>query len=533
MNLVNLSLGERWQAWAAEAPDREALTTVHGRHTRCELLHQAQGLAHALKEAGVQAGERVALVLGNSHQAIGAVMACNLLGAVFMPLHPRQPVHKRLQALQHTQPTALLWHAQQVPGWERQAAAAAAALPTLCGQWVAEPAQGTGPRNQEPALPWPLPSAAPFSAAPRKPNALAALMHTSGSTGQPKGVMWNHENIQANLAAMHSILPLSERDVVFCGLPLSFGYGLYQWLQAFTSGARLVLAREFAFPAAVLDTLARERVTVLPVVPTMLAMLLQLRDLSPWNLSALHTITCAGAALAVPMQAKAAKRFPQARILPLYGLTECQRISHLPPPHAAAHAGSVGQGVQGLAWWLEDDAGQRLPATDSEGELVVSGPQVMLGYWGQPEATAEVLRQNPATGLRQLRTGDLFRTDAQGFLHHLGRRDDVVKCRGEKVALREVEEALAELEGVQAVAVKAVPDALWGHALLAYVVPVPGTTLTPKQVLMHSKRRLEQHQVPKWVQFLNHLPTTDTGKILRAALPDPTDDARPSRPPCS
>jgi long-chain acyl-CoA synthetase len=532
MNLAHLGLAERWQAWAAQAPDHEALITAQGRHRRGELLAHAQGVAQALHQAGVQPGDRVALVLGNSLEAVGSVMACNLLGAVFMPLPPHQPAHKRLLVLQHTLPAAVLWHAQQVPDWEAQARAAAAALPALRGQWLAEPGREEAAATHAPAQPWPLPSVAAFHAAPPGPQALAGLMHTSGSTGQPKGVMWSHENLQANLAAIQSILPLTGRDVVFCGLPLSFGYGLYQMLQAFTCGARLVLARDVAFPAAVLDTLARERVTVLPAVPTMLSMWLQLRDLSPWDLSALHTITCAGAALAVPTQAEAAKRFPQARIVPMYGLTECQRISHLPPQHAAAHPGSVGQGVPGLAWWLESDTGQRLPATDSEGELVVSSPQVMLGYWGQPEATAAVLRQDPATGLRQLRTGDLFRTDTQGFLHHLGRRDDVVKCRGEKVALREVEEALAELEGVQAVAVKAVPDALWGHALLACVVPLPGAKLTPKQVLLHGRRRLEQHQVPKWVHFLNHLPTTDSGKILRSALPDPPHDARPSRPPC-
>jgi acyl-CoA synthetase (AMP-forming)/AMP-acid ligase II len=192
-------------------------------------------------------------------------------------------------------------------------------------------------------------------------------------------------------------------------------------------------------------------------------------------------------------------------------------VTYLPPEMLDSRPTSVGRGMPNVEVWLTDERGSRLPF-GSTGELVVRGQNVMRGYWNKPEASGQRLRKDRVSGDMILYTGDIFRTDGEGWLYFVGRTDDIIKSRGEKVSPREVENAIHYLEGIADVAVVGVPDEVLGEAIKAFVVLREGVELTEREVILHCRALLEGHLVPKHVSFVAVLPTTDTGKISKRML---------------
>jgi len=344
---------------------------------------------------------------------------------------------------------------------------------------------------------------------------LACLVYTSGTTGEAKGVMSDHSNVVFASGSIIEYLENRESDIIINVLPLSFDYGLYQLLMTFRFGGTLVLEKSFAYPASILKTIERERVTGLPGVPTLYAMLLKM-DLSGFDLSSLRYLTNTAAALPVNHIIEIRRRFPAATLFSMYGVTETKRTLYLPPEELDRRPGSVGIPIPGTEAWIEDPSGKRV-GPGQIGELVVRGRHVMRGYWDDPAATARRFRPGPISGERLCYTGDLFRTDEDGFFYFVGRSDDIIKSRGEKVAPKEIENVLYELEDVVEAAVVGVPDPLLGQAIKAFVV-VRNGALTPKQVLTHCRARLEDYMMPKYVEFRKDLPKTESGKIMKTRL---------------
>jgi long-chain acyl-CoA synthetase len=258
-------------------------------------------------------------------------------------------------------------------------------------------------------------------------------------------------------------------------------------------------------------------VTVFPGVPTMFTLMMNLQSLPTFDLSALRMVTNTAAALSESHIQKLRALFPQAKLFSMYGLTECKRVTYLPPDQLDIRPTSVGRGMPNEEVWLVDDDGQRLP-NGRTGELVIRGSNVMRGYWRKPEQTAERLKPGPIPGEMVLFSGDLFRTDSEGYLYFVARKDDIIKSRGEKVSPREVENVLHALDGVYEVAVVGVPDELLGEAVKAFVVLKPGAQHTERDVLRHCLGHLEGFMVPKQVVFVDALPRTDTGKIKKTGL---------------
>jgi acyl-CoA synthetase (AMP-forming)/AMP-acid ligase II len=321
------------------------------------------------------------------------------------------------------------------------------------------------------------------------------------------------------LSAMRSIaeyLEIAASDVVLSVLPLSFGYGLTQLLPTFLAGGRIVLERSFAFPQVTLQRMADERCTGFAMVPTIATLFLQ-NDLARFDLSSLRYVTNAGAGIAPELLKEMRRRLPNVRIFPMYGQTECIRITYLPPEEVDRRPESVGRGMPNQEMWIVDEEGRRLPP-GSTGELVVRGSHLMRGYWNLPEETEKKLRPGPIPGERVLHTGDLFRVDAEGWYSFVARKDDVIKTRGEKVSPREVEDVLHALDGVLSAAVLGVPDALLGQAVQAFVVKKAGAALDEQAVLRHCVKHLEDFAVPKRVEFLEELPKTPNAKVDKNAL---------------
>jgi acyl-CoA synthetase (AMP-forming)/AMP-acid ligase II len=344
---------------------------------------------------------------------------------------------------------------------------------------------------------------------------LACLIYTSGSTGAPKGVMCDHNNVVFAASSIIQYLGNVESDIVFNALPLSFDYGLYQLLMVFRFGGTLVLERSFAYPAAVLKGIEEERVTGLPGVPTLFSLLLQM-DLGLYDLSSLRYVTNTAAAIPVQHIQELRRRLPSVTVYSMYGLTETKRTLYLPPEQLDRRPASVGIPIPGTEAWIEDERGQRL-GPGQQGELVVRGRHVMRGYWGDAEATRKRFRPAALPGERLCYTGDVFRVDDEGFFYFVSRSGDFIKSRGEKVSPKEVENVLYGLPGVIEAAVIGVPDPILGEAIKAFVV-LRDVKRTKAEVLAHCRAHLEDHLVPRDVEFRNELPKTPAGKILRASL---------------
>jgi acyl-CoA synthetase (AMP-forming)/AMP-acid ligase II len=201
----------------------------------------------------------------------------------------------------------------------------------------------------------------------------------------------------------------------------------------------------------------------------------------------------------------------------MYGLTECIRVSYLPPDQLDERPTSSGIPIPGTDAWIEGADGKRADAGEV-GELMVRGPHVMHGYWRDPERTAERMRPGRWPWEPVLATGDLFRTDDEGYLHWVGRTDDLIKCRGEKVYPREIEEVLHAAEGVREAAVVGIPDRLLGNAVHAHVAPSPGIALDDGELRRLCADQLEDHKVPQRVFVHEALPRNPRGKVDRKAL---------------
>lgn len=491
-------------------PDKVALVAGARRLTYRDLDVASDRLAGALQRHGVKRGDRVVVFMDNCAEAVIAIFAALKAGAVFSPIHPSTKSDKLAFVLDNCRATALVTLGRLA----KPAQAALAQAPSVTTTVVADP-RGESPVEWLRFEDLVAADQVPLRPAGIAPD-LAMLVYTSGSTGFPKGVMMTHENVVAAATSITTYLDSRADDVVLSVLPLSFDYGLYQVLMAAKVGATLVLEKSFAFPQAIIQKIAAERTTVFPLVPTMAALLLQMKDLQPGSLPTLRTLTNTAAVLPAAHIAKLQALFPDARLFSMYGLTECKRCTYLPPEELGVRPDSVGIAIPGTEAYVVDETGARVPP-GVVGELVIRGPHVMKGYWENPEATARALRPGPYDWEKVLYTGDLFRTDAEGFLYFVSRKDDIIKSRGEKVSPREIETALYAIPGVREAAVIGVDDPILGAAIKAFVAAEPGA-LTAQDVIRHCARHLEDFMVPKYVEFRDVLPKSDNGKIDRRAL---------------
>jgi len=499
----------------ARTPDKEALICGKDRLTYADMEAMANRFAHALRENGLQRGDRVILHLPNSVELVAGIFGALKAGGAFVVANASIKQDKLLYMVNNCRATALVSQARNAAMIQEIAAnAPSVKLTVLTGRGAEEAADtAVSPTTTFTAIQNQYPADRPERSGIDRD--LACLIYTSGSTGEPKGVMSAHHNVVFAAASIIAYLENVPDDIVINVLPLSFDYGLYQLLMVFKFGGTLVLERGFTYPAQILKKMAAEKVTGFPGVPTIFALLLQM-DLSPYDLSSLRYITNTAAALPPSHIEQMSEIFPQATMYSMYGLTETKRTLYLPPEQLKIRPGSVGIAIHGTEVWLEDDAGNRL-GPGEVGELVIRGGHVMMGYWERPEATAQRYRPGPVPGERVCYSGDLFRMDKEGYLYFVGRKDDIIKSRGEKVAPKEVENVLYSLPGVTETAVIGIPDPVLGEAIKAIIV-APGNNLTEKQVLQHCRAHLEDFMVPQMVEFRDELPKTSSGKIKKTGL---------------
>lgn len=500
---------------AAATPDKTVLICGARRVSYRELEATANRLAHGLRRAGVGRGDRVAIYLDNCIEAVVAIFAVLKADGVFMPINPTTKSDKLAYVLNNSRARAVILPGKRIAALDdvwthtphlESITAVGDAAPAVAGKSVFGYDELLE-RHFDDVLP---PSA-------RNINIdLAALIYTSGSTGNPKGVMLTHLNMTSAAESITTYLENRSDDVILNVLPLSFDYGLYQALMTVKIGGTLVLEKSFAYPHAVLEKVVAERVTGLPLVPTMAAILLQM-DLTKYDFSHLRYVTNTAAALPVEHILRLRNQLPGVRLYSMYGLTECKRVSYLPPEQLDVRPGSVGRGMPNEEVYVVDDTGARV-GPDVVGELVVRGANVMKGYWELPEETAKRLRPGPLPGEMMLYTGDLFRADADGFLYFVGRKDDIIKSRGEKVAPKEIENVLHAHPDVAEAAVVGRPDTVLGQSICAFVALRDEATTTDRELLQYCRRHLEDFMVPQSLEIRESLPKSSNGKIDKRQL---------------
>ena len=514
---------ERFLEDAAQRfPDKTALVCGERRLRYAELEQESNRLAHGLLELGVRRGDRVAVCLENSVETVVSIFAVWKAGATLMMVNPTTKSEKLAHVLNDSEAAALVAAGRKL----ESVADSLAQSPHLrvlvaAGEAPGQLLPGGAKLASFDEL---LAAGGPRDLPPAKRCIdldLASLLYTSGSTGTPKGVMLTHLNFVSVTRSIVDSLENCPEDVILDVLPLSFGYGLTQVLTATCVGATLVLERSFVYPQATLQRMVAERVTGFAMVPTIAAILLQ-HDLSKHDLRSLRYLTNAGAAIPTEFLVRLRAQLPQVKLIPMYGQTECIRISSLPPDQVDVRPDSVGKGMTNQELTLVNEHGQPV-APGETGELVVRGAHVMRGYWKLPEETERKLRPGPFPGEKVLHTGDLFRRDAEGWLYFVSRTDDIIKTRGEKVSPREVENVLYALPGVAEAVVYGVNDPVLGQAVKAVVALKPGAELGERTIRRHCADHLEDFMVPKHVGFVAEIPKTANGKLDKQALQAATE----------
>ncbi len=509
---------------AARSPNKEALICDDRRATYAELDASSNALAHAFRALGLERQGRVAIFFENSIEAVQGIFATLKAAGIFLVVNPQVKGDKLAFVLRDCNARILLTGVRNLKGIESELAKCDELQHVVLVDGPRNVAGGDyellrGAGKEIHALQDLM--AAHSQSAPNNPTIsldLASLIYTSGSTGNPKGVMLTHLNMTMAATSLTTYLQNEADDIILSPLPLAFDYGLYQVLMAFRFGGSVVLEKQFLYPQTYLNLISKEKVTGLPIVPTISAILLNLKDLDAQDFSSIRYVTNTAQALPEHHIRRLRQVMPQARIYSMYGLTECKRVAYLPPELIDEKPTSVGIAIPDTEVWIENESGARITTPATTGELIVRGAHVMAGYWNRPEETTKYLRPGRYPYERELCTGDLFRQDEAGHLYFVSRKDDLIKTAGERVGPREVENILYELEAVKEAAVIGVPDDILGNAIKAFLVLHDDETLSANDVIKHCQRRLEKFMVPKHVEFLTDLPKTTSGKISKKGL---------------
>ncbi|MFF8500871.1 class I adenylate-forming enzyme family protein [Streptomyces anulatus] len=468
---------------ARRNPTATALSDASGDWSYADLEAASLRMAAGLWQRGVRRGQRVLTRMSNRKELVALLYGASRIGAVLVPVNPEmKPFHLR-SVLADTEPALVI---TEGPDGDR--------ITALTPAPVADVADV---RREGATAPVP-----PGHAGPRTAHDVALLLHTSGSTSVPKGVVCPHRQTVFAARSIDRMLRYREDDIVFLRLPLSFDYGLHQLFLAALSGARVVLA-EAGGDLTLLRRLRASGATVVPVVPALAQLLTHLatRDPAP---TSVRLFTNTGATFTEASRKALRAAFPGARVSLMFGTTECKRVSILEPDGDLVRPGSVGRPIPGTAVDVVDEDGRPLPAGRT-GEFVVRGPHVMAGYWNAPELTERRFRKDPGTGETVLHTGDHGYLDEDGHLYFSGRRDDIVKHRGTRVSVLEIEAAALDVPGVRAAAVVVLgEDAL----TLCVVTETAGTG----PVVEGLAERLEAAKLPDRCLRFDALPLTPNGK---------------------
>jgi acyl-CoA ligase (AMP-forming) (exosortase A-associated) len=505
---------------ARRLSDKEAL--VHGdeRLTYREVAGRVERLAAGLHEAGLRRGDRIGIYLEPSVEQVLSIFAISQAGGVYVPINaqlfPEQVSHIARDCGMKgliTRPARLSSMAALIPE-----------IPTLeftvlAGNEDSSQISLSVHRLEDLCQSRVLANLGETSIS----KDLAAILYTSGSTGKPKGVMLSHDNVIAGSRIVSTYLEITSAERILAVLPFSFDAGMNQLMTAFHQGGTIVLIN-FVFARDVVQILLKERISGLAGVPTLWSLLVQPNSsLQKQPLPDLRYITNTGGAMPLAVLAALRNALPSTKIFLMYGLTEAFRSTYLPPSEVDRRPTSMGKAIPDTEILVVNENNQ-LCKPGEIGELVHRGPTVSMGYWGRPEDTHKALRPNPLLPPelgdceRVCYSGDLVKTDEEGFLYFVGRRDTMIKSSGFRISPTEVEEVLFQSGQLRQAAVIGIPDDALGQSIKAFVVPRDGNVLNADDLLAHCGEKMPRYMVPKVVEIMDDLPKTSSGKVDYPAL---------------
>jgi long-chain acyl-CoA synthetase len=484
---------------AERQPRKTAIITKEEELTFAVLNQRVHGLATNLQQAGIRPGDRVGVLLPNCAAIPLSYFATQKIGAVTVILDARLK-GKELQGVLRDATVKLLIVHHQLRAEAEETFKELGRTPL----WVVN---GEGDESFEKRCSM----AAAQPVVPRRSTDDDALiLYTSGTTGEPKGVLLSYRNLAQYPRVMGEIGITNASTIRGCILPMSHIVGPIVCNELADKGFTLVIFDQLN-PVTLLEGIQKHRVTVFESVPIVFQLLLGVRDLASYDTSSVQVAAMMGTSIPLPLLRAFQSAQPHIKVIQGYGLTETSpMITLVEPEKAQIKMGSIGRAVPGVEVKIVDEAGKEV-AIGEPGEIITRGPHVMKGYFRKPEATAARIRDG------WFYTGDVGKVDADGYYYHLGRSDDMIITGGLNVYPAEVEAMIYNYAGIQENTVFAIPDPKRGHVLGAAVVPRPGAAIVEKELLAFLRTNLANFKVPQKIVVRESLPRTSSGKVLREA----------------
>ena len=509
---------------ARRLPEKIALVSGNTRLKYSTIDEKSNRLARALIQIGCQKQDRIIVFIGNSPETVISVYGVMKAGGVFILINPTQKSQKLNYIINDTDAETVICDVRKA-SILREAIVGTKVKNVIWCTSSTDSKKISEINNlglQIQLYNWmDLTGVDSVSSSTKLPRVidvdLATLFYTSGTTGEPKGIMNAHYNAVAVMKSLTTIFKNDENDIIMNALPLSFDYGLYQVFMTFMFGGTVILEKSFLYPYIIAKLIEKEKASGFPFVPMMAALFFKLEDIKKFDFSRVRYITTSTAALPPHYIPKLKALFPNAKLFSRYGLSESVTATYLPPEKLEEKPDSVGIPIPNTEAFIVDETEHKV-ACGQVGELVIRGSIVMQGYWKSPKLTEKVFRRGRYPGDTLLYTGDLFRQDEDGDLYFIGRKDDLIKTGGERVSPKEVENILVDIEGVIEAAIISVPDSILGSALKAFVVPKRQIQIDVDNIKRYCLRNLESFMVPKYIEIRRDLPKTENGKIDKKLL---------------
>jgi acyl-CoA synthetase (AMP-forming)/AMP-acid ligase II len=501
----------------AIVPDRTAIVFEGKRFTFSDLNERSNKLANALAGLGIKKGDRIAILQVNCNEYVEAYYATAKLGAICVPLNFRAKQHELTHMLKHSESQVILTgqrYADMVKDMSKE-------LPLL-KHYICIEGGVDGMPDYDKLI---SESSSDDVFTDVEEDDITMLMYTAGTTGLPKGVPLQHKSFTVYM--LENVMPVDPdiEETNLLTMPLYHVAGIQAMLAATYGGRAIAIMRQFDTDEW-LETVHKEKANRAMLVPTMLKRIVDHPDFSKYDLSSLKVITYGAAPMPFEVIKKAIELFPGVNFINAFGQTEtASTITTLGPADHIIEGtedekekklrrltSSIGRPMPDVEIKIVGEDGSQLPPGEV-GEIVAKGPRVMGGYWNDPEKTAKTLTKDG-----WLRTGDMGYMDEDGYIFLAGRGDDLIIRGGENISPEEVENAIYTHPAVDEVAVIGVPDPEWGQEVMAVVVLKKGAKATIEEISEHCREKLASFKRPQYVEFIDELPRTSTGKILKRVL---------------
>jgi long-chain acyl-CoA synthetase len=504
---------------ASASPEKIAVIAGLQRVTYGDIYKGVSRIASMLLETGLQKGDRVCICMENSPEYIMSSFGIQMAGGIVVDINPQYSAYEAKKIVRDCQAGIVIIEGKFL----RNVVKIVEEDRTLHSIIIVNP-DGNMRQGSAPFISFPSSVSVHFLETITQNGSvdgsfpevsgqdIAGIVYTSGSTGEPKGVILSHDNFEANADAIIKYLDLREDDSIMVLLPFCYSYGKSLLNTHIISGGTLVLEKSFMYPNVILDKMVKEEVTGFAGVPSTYSILLNRSNIRNYRFPKLRYLTQAGGALPPRHAQEIISLFPDKKFYIMYGQTEATaRITYLDPSDALRKPGSIGKPIPGVSIDLIKEDGTSA-GTQEGGEIVVTGNNVMVGYWNKVTETEKVLKKG------RLHSGDLAKRDEEGYLYLIGRRSDMIKSGAHRISPKEIEEHILELSEVHEVSVVGVEDEILGEVLCACIVLKEGFEGDQRKIQRHCQEKLAIFKIPKYVYFMKDLPKTVTGKVRKFLL---------------